>query len=124
VLRNLLTNALRYSPGGGTITVAGCQKGAQAVISVSDEGIGIPVDEQERVFERFYRVKSDLTRRVSGVGLGLAVCRGIVEAHGGWIWVESAPGEGSRFCFALPLQDPLGPHTEDPKAGLADLGEP
>jgi K+-sensing histidine kinase KdpD len=103
VLRNLLGNAIRYSPQGGTITVQGFRSAGRAVLSVHDEGIGIPVEEQERIFERFYRVETELAGQVSGVGLGLAVCQSIVEAHGGQIWVESAPGQGSRFYFTLLL---------------------
>jgi K+-sensing histidine kinase KdpD len=103
VLRNLLSNAIRYSPQGGMITVQGEREADRAVLSIRDEGIGIPAEEQERIFERFYRVDTGLAGEVSGVGLGLAVCQGIVEAHGGQIWVESEPGQGSRFYFTLPL---------------------
>jgi K+-sensing histidine kinase KdpD/ActR/RegA family two-component response regulator len=103
VLRNLLSNAIKYAPEGGTVTVRGHSDKSQITICVSDEGIGIPVEEQEMIFERFYRVDSEITRRTRGVGLGLAVCRGIVEAHGGRIWVESEPGKGSTFCFTLPV---------------------
>jgi len=104
VLRNLLDNAIKYSPDGGTITVQERRDKSQILFSVSDEGIGIPADERERIFERFHRVENDVTRRMRGAGLGLAVCRGIVEAHGGRIWVESQPGAGSTFCFTLPVE--------------------
>ena len=106
VLRNLLDNAIKYSPGGGTITVQAYADNVQILLAVSDEGIGIPADEWERVFERFHRVENEITRRMRGAGLGLAVCQGIVEAHGGRIWVESQPGAGSTFCFTLPLRVP------------------
>ena len=106
VLRNLLDNAIKYSPEGGTITVQAYADNAQILLAVSDEGIGIPADEWERVFERFHRVENEITRRMRGAGLGLAVCRGIVEAHGGRIWTESQPGAGSTFCFTLPLRVP------------------
>jgi two-component system sensor histidine kinase KdpD len=102
VLRNLLSNAVKYSPAGGTIAVRGWEDGAEVTLCVEDEGIGIPDGEQQRIFERFHRVDSTLVHAVSGVGLGLAVCRGIVDAYGGRIWVESAPGEGSRFYVTLP----------------------
>lgn len=102
VLRNLVSNAIKYSPQGGTITVMGQEEGEMVLIQVRDQGIGIPREDLERVFERFYRVENEVTRSVRGVGLGLAVCRGIVEAHGGRIWVESTPGEGSTFYFTLP----------------------
>jgi len=101
VLRNLLSNAVKYSPEGGTITVQGHSDRYQLLIRVSDQGIGIPPQDLERVFERFYRVENEVTQRVRGAGLGLAVCRGIVRAHSGHIWVESTPGEGSTFYFTL-----------------------
>jgi signal transduction histidine kinase len=109
VLRNLLSNALKYSPEGGEIRVEGRRDARQAVLQVSDSGIGIPAEEQARIFERFYRVDNELTRRVGGVGLGLAVCQGIVEAHGGRIWVESALGEGTTVYFSLPVD----PHPDE-----------
>jgi len=103
IMRNLLGNAIKYSPEGGTITVRGREKQGQLIVEVSDQGIGIPSGDLERVFERFYRVENEATRDVGGVGLGLAVCRSIVEAHGGRIWVESAWGAGSTFYFSVPL---------------------
>jgi PAS domain S-box-containing protein len=104
VLRNLLDNAIKYSPDGGTVTIQGYQDKSQILFSVSDDGIGIPTGEWEKIFERFYRVENEVTRRMRGAGLGLSVCRGIVEAHGGHIWVESQPGAGSIFCFTLPME--------------------
>ena len=104
VLRNLLDNAIKYSPAGGTVTVQVYGDQQQILLAVSDEGIGIPAEEWDRIFERFHRVENEITRRLRGAGLGLAVCRGIVEAHGGRIWVESQPGAGSTFCFTLPVQ--------------------
>jgi len=103
VLRNLLDNAIKYSPQGGTITVQAHRSDLHILIAVSDEGIGIPAEEWDRIFERFHRVGNEITRRMRGAGLGLAVCRGIVEAHNGVIWVESQPGAGSTFCFTLPF---------------------
>jgi signal transduction histidine kinase len=103
VLRNLLSNAIKYSPSGGEVAVHARQEQAQAVISIVDQGIGIPEPEQRAIFERFYRADNETTRSVSGVGLGLSVCQGIVEAHGGRIWVESEPGQGSTFSFTLPV---------------------
>lgn len=102
VLRNLLDNAIKYSPDGGTITLQAQQGDAHILVTVSDEGIGIPIGEWDKIFERFHRVENEITRRLRGAGLGLAVCRGIVEAHGGRIWAESQPGVGSTFCFTLP----------------------
>ena len=103
VLRNLISNAIKYSPDGGTITVRGSQDCHQVLIGISDEGIGIPQQHLEKVFERFFRVDNQVTRQVSGAGLGLAVCRGIVGAHGGRIWAESALGVGTTIYFALPI---------------------
>jgi two-component system sensor histidine kinase VicK len=116
VLRNLLSNAIKYSPEGGTITVQGCGDERQLLVQVSDGGIGIPSEDLERVFERFYRVENEITQSVRGAGLGLSVCRGIVEAHGGHIWVESALGAGSTFYFTLPVlskvEGPVGAGSE------------
>jgi PAS domain S-box-containing protein len=104
VVYNMLNNAIKYSPHGGSIRVEGRAGEGQVQICVSDEGIGIPAEEQERVFERFYRVRNELSQTVSGAGLGLAVCRGIVESHGGRIWVEQSSPAGTTFCFALPVR--------------------
>jgi signal transduction histidine kinase len=102
VLRNLLGNAIKYAPPGTTIAVRARQRGDRITVCVEDEGIGIPLDEQEHIFERFYRVDNHLTRTTPGAGLGLSICKWIVEAHGGEIRVQSAPGEGSRFSIVLP----------------------
>jgi two-component system sensor histidine kinase KdpD len=103
VLRNLLSNAIKYSPKGGTITVQGRGGDGQIVVCVSDQGVGIGPSDLTKVFERFYRVESEETRGVGGIGLGLAVCQGIVEAHGGRIWVDSRLGTGSDFYFSVPI---------------------
>jgi PAS domain S-box-containing protein len=103
VLSNLLSNAIKYSPDGGTITVSGKAVPDGVRISVSDEGIGLPLAQQEFIFDRFYRADNALTRETQGVGLGLYIVRSIVEAHGGHIWVESEPGSGTTFHFELPL---------------------
>ena len=103
VLHNLLSNAIKYSPEGGTITVQGRGDKRQLLVRVSDQGIGIPPEELDRVFERFYRVENEIIQSVRGAGLGLAVCQGIIEAHGGRIWVESTIGVGSNFYFTLPV---------------------
>jgi PAS domain S-box-containing protein len=118
VLRNLLGNAIKYSPEGGTITVGGSGDKQQTLIWISDEGIGIPGRDLERIFERFYRVENEVTLNVRGAGLGLSVCRGIVEAHGGRIWAESAPGEGSTFYFSLPTDGGVKDvRRKDPHSG-------
>ncbi|HET89322.1 MAG TPA: PAS domain S-box protein [Chloroflexi bacterium] len=103
VLRNLLSNAIKYSPQGGDIVVSGRGDKRQLLLWVSDQGIGISPQDLECVFDRFYRAEHPATRHVRGAGLGLAVCRGIVEAHGGRIWAESTPDQGSSFYFTLPI---------------------
>ncbi len=104
VLSNLVRNAIKYSPEGGKIRLGGYADRDKVTVYVADEGIGIPLDEQPRLFQRFYRLDSSLRRRTQGMGLGLYLCRAIIEAHGGRIWVESAPGRGSTFYFTLPRQ--------------------
>lgn len=99
VLDNLLDNAIKYSPNGGLIVIQGRVRGKEVVISVADQGIGIGPESLNRLFEKFYRVKSDL----GGMGLGLPVAREIIERHGGRIWAESTLGKGSTFYFTLPL---------------------
>jgi PAS domain S-box-containing protein len=101
VLTNLLSNALKYSPEGGEVVVRGRVEPGQVLISVSDQGPGIAAPDLPHVFERFYRGDSDLTRRTPGAGLGLFLAKSVVDAHGGRIWVESAPGQGTTFVFAL-----------------------
>ncbi|HJZ50385.1 MAG TPA: ATP-binding protein [Roseiflexaceae bacterium] len=106
VLENLISNAVKYSPDGGVIRVIGRAAGDHAIVSVSDQGIGIATEEQVKLFRRFYRVDNRLRRETQGAGLGLFLSRAIVEAQGGRIWVESAPGRGARFSFTLPLATP------------------
>jgi len=102
VFDNLLGNAIKFSPDGGRITVTVEDVGEMVRVSVSDEGVGIPQDQQARIFERFYQVDGSARRRFAGIGLGLTIAKRIVEAHGGEIWVESEPGAGSTFCFTIP----------------------
>jgi signal transduction histidine kinase len=109
VLANLVTNAIKYSPRRGQVEIVANGKEGCLQLSVTDEGPGIPAEYQWRIFDKFARVQSKEAR--SGVGLGLAFCRLAVEAHGGRIWVESTPGQGSTFLFTLPLIEPLrSPH--------------
>ncbi len=102
VLSNLVSNAVKYSPDGGTVWVGGRVDQTGVTVYVADQGIGIPPEEQGRIFDRFHRVESGLHRRTEGTGLGLYLVKAIVEAHGGRVWVESAPGRGSIFMFTLP----------------------
>jgi len=104
VVTNLLTNAVKYSPEGGAVTVRVRERGAEHVlIEVVDQGLGIPADQVGRLFQKFERVRSDEHMRISGTGLGLYICKKIVEGHGGQIWVESEPGRGSTFSILLPV---------------------
>lgn len=102
VLLNLLQNAISHSPAGGKIVVQAEKVGREIYISISDQGPGIPPDQLPYIFERFYRADKSRSRREGGMGLGLAIARSYVEAHGGRIWVESTPA-GSTFYFTLPL---------------------
>lgn len=103
VVSNLVNNAVKYSPEGGTVTLSSRVEGRYALISVTDTGIGIPQDEIGHVFERFRRVRSGAAQSIPGTGLGLTIVKQIVEMHGGKIWVESAVGHGSSFHFTVPL---------------------
>ncbi len=103
VVSNLVNNAVKYSPEGGTVTITSRAEGRFALVSVTDTGIGIPADEIGHVFERFRRVRSGAAQSIPGTGLGLTIVKQIVEMHGGKIWVESALGHGSSFHFTIPL---------------------
>jgi len=106
VLVNLLENAIKYSPDGGRIEVRLDAGHGVVAFSVSDEGLGIPSDHHERIFEKFYRLDPDMTRGVGGTGLGLYICSELVSRMGGTIWVESVEGKGSSFTFELPTAEP------------------
>ncbi len=102
VLLNLLSNAVKFSPRGGDITIGTRQEGADLVMWIRDQGIGIAPDAVPKLFTKFFRANNQETRKISGTGLGLALVKRIIIAHGGRIWVESAPGKGSTFFFTLP----------------------
>jgi signal transduction histidine kinase len=123
VLENLLENASRYAGRPGPIEVALAEEDGYALIAVRDHGRGVPDDERERVFEPFYRGEQAGPRAERGVGLGLAICRGLVEAHGGTIWVEKASGGGAAFVFSLELAEAASAEDES-AAGAHDGGAP
>lgn len=104
VLTNLLSNACKYSPYGTHIDVGAKATTSELLIWVTDQGMGVPEEAREKIFDKFYRIDNSDSRRIGGTGLGLALVKEIVEAHGGRVWVESAPGGGSTFWVSLPLQ--------------------
>ncbi|MCX5795002.1 MAG: ATP-binding protein, partial [Elusimicrobia bacterium] len=108
VIVNLASNAVKYSPPGGTVTLSARLEGADLEVSVADQGPGIPAQEHQKLFQKFYRAAGPVSRQTRGTGLGLAICKGIVESHHGRIWVESAPGRGTTFRFSFP-RDGLKP---------------
>ncbi len=112
VLTNLIENALRYTPAGSPIEIGVQALGDRMIVSIADHGPGIPAADRERVFDKFYRVMETQTARTIGSGLGLAVSRGLVEAHGGRIWVENRKGGGAIFRFTLPLEKTEGMSNE------------
>jgi signal transduction histidine kinase len=103
VFRNLLDNAIKYSPDGGLIVVRGEINDQEAILSVADQGVGLAPEHVNRLFEIGFRVKSGLIRHVAGSGLGLPICQTIVQSHGGRIWAESELGRGTTLYFTLPL---------------------
>lgn len=124
VLMNLVSNAIKYSPGGGSVTVRALQDGEQVVVSVHDTGIGISPEDQEQLFSKFYRVDSSLTRDIGGTGLGLSICKSVVELLGGDVGCASKEGEGSTFWFTLPIAScelVRRPELEGPLASVGGL---
>src|SRR5690606_32566567 len=123
VLSNLLTNAIKFTPEGGAIQVrlflSPGVPGA-AALTVWNPGEAIPEPDLERIFEKFEQARTDRTRQVSGAGLGLSICRGIVEAHGGAIWAENGPGAGVQFAAVLPLEPPPPDAVEPSTRAAAD----
>jgi signal transduction histidine kinase len=109
VLFNLVDNAVRYTPSGGAVTVSAHRHNGSVEIEVHDTGVGIPAEHLPRLFERFYRVDTSRSREGDGgTGIGLAIARSVVEAHGGQIHAESEPGGGSTFTFELPVAAAIG----------------
>ncbi len=104
VITCLVDNAVRFSPGGGPVRMVITTRGGEARVSVADEGVGIPVERQAQIFERYYRAHAGTPQDYGGLGLGLEMSREVVERQGGRMWFESIPGAGSTFHFGLPLQ--------------------
>ena len=105
VLTNLVENSIKFSPDGGTITIKGEVSDNRVLVTVADGGIGIPLRDHDYVFTPFYRVEYGAARKVKGTGLGLYICKTLIEAHGGQIWVDSELGKGTRVTFSLPFKD-------------------
>jgi two-component system sensor histidine kinase KdpD len=112
VLINLLENALKFAPASTDIELSATASDDELVFEIADRGPGIPHGDEQRIFDKFYRAGP---AREGGIGLGLTICRGIIEAHGGRIWVEKRPGGGSLFRFTLPI-DQAQPTIEPEKA--------
>jgi len=104
VFVNLLENAVRYTPPGTPIEISAAKEQNELVVTISDQGRGIPAGEEERIFAKFHRIA--IEGNEGGAGLGLAICRSIVEAHGGRIWADNLPSGGAAFHFTLPLTEP------------------
>ncbi len=103
VLRNLVLNAIKYSPKGGEVKISGAEEGDLVKVSVKDQGLGVPLEERERIFDRFYRIQTGEHFGIRGTGIGLNNVKRIIDAHGGRAWVESAGvDKGSTFYFTLP----------------------
>jgi signal transduction histidine kinase/DNA-binding response OmpR family regulator len=118
VVINLISNAVKFTDAG-SVTCRAARRGGEIVVSVSDTGVGITPSDQPKVFERFKQVGDTLTDKPKGTGLGLPICREIVEHHGGRIWVQSTPGQGSTFLFALPIAgEPVDPSSPIELAAL------
>ena len=105
VIDNIINNAIKYSPDGGTINCELSKKDNNAIISVSDHGLGIPNKEKKHIFDRFYRIDKARSRAQGGTGLGLAISKEFIEMFHGKIWVDSIEGKGSTFNISLPLED-------------------
>jgi two-component system sensor histidine kinase VicK len=119
VLDNLVSNAIKFSPDGGTILLRLRDQGDSVMVSIQDPGVGIPEDQLDAVFGLFYQAEDPVSRRTGGMGLGLYISREIISRHGGRIWAESEPGAGSTFNFSLPRKSVV---TGGPAPGRAPGG--
>jgi len=117
VFDNLISNALKFTPERGEVTVALSNRGDCVMVSVSDSGIGIPQEDQDRIFEKFYRAANRQSIKVSGTGLGLAICKSIVDKHEGRIWFDTQLDKGSTFYFVVPVAETASPAAAEVKAG-------
>jgi signal transduction histidine kinase len=106
VILNIVNNAIKYTPPGGSITIQAKDEGDHVLVSVHDTGIGIPKKDLENIFSGFYHAGYKLSYEYKGAGLGLALSKGIIESHGGSVWAESEVGKGSTFYFTLPKSAP------------------
>ena len=115
IVSNLVENALKYSPPDTRVTIRAVERDGGVVISVQDEGPGIPPYAHEKIFDRFYQVDSSATRAVGGTGLGLYICRRMADSVGGKVWLERSTDSGTVFCLWVPLVPPEGsdPTTQD-----------
>ncbi|WP_342514112.1 ATP-binding protein [Sporosarcina sp. FSL K6-1522] len=104
VFTNILSNAIKFSPEGGAVTVSLSTEGDQAIVAIKDEGIGIPAEQVDHLFEKFHRLDNSYSRKIGGTGLGLAICREIIEKHNGAIWIESEEYKGTTVFFSLPIK--------------------
>jgi len=119
LLGNLLSNALKFTPDGGKVEVTLGTEGDQAVLTVADNGIGIPAADRVRIFERFFRTATAKRQAIQGTGLGLTITQAIVAAHNGTIAVEGGEGRGSTFTVRLPLWTMPAPATKEPAPAAA-----
>jgi signal transduction histidine kinase len=106
IVFNLLSNAVKFAPDGGQVQVTACALDGQIEIAVEDDGNGVPLEEQELIFQPFYQSPGGASIGHEGTGLGLSLARKFVELHGGHLWVESTPGTGAKFVFTLPILSP------------------
>lgn len=123
VVDNLVSNAIKYNHDGGQVWIKAVRQEDRVILTVRDSGIGISPEDQSHVFERFFRSREGVARKIEGSGLGLAITKAIVQKHGGQIWLESKPKEGSVFYVALPLQNALGEGGERVREVRYEVGE-
>jgi PAS domain S-box-containing protein len=124
VISNLIDNAIKYSPAGGKVTIALEERGHHVQFAISDSGLGIPAPEQQRIFEKFYRLDPGMTHGIGGTGLGLYICRELVRRVNGRIWVESERGKGSTFFVEVPQDQPTPSGTAGEGTGRRRAATP